>query len=257
MALEDKIKKSIDLIRKHEITALKVNSAGYYLAFSGGKDSQVIYELCKMAGVKFEAHFSFTTVDPVEVLRFIKEKYPDVIRHRPQKSMFKLIEENRSLPLRHVPYCCRLIKEVCGVHTLVINGVRKAEGGNRRKRNDEVNHVCIMGDDKFVLSPIVNWTTPDVWNFIRKNIGYYCELYDKGYHRLGCVSCPNASPKIKQKQNRDHPRFRYCYLKAIQKCIDYGNYKNFKDASDVYNWWISNVPMKTYLANKQQGILNM
>ena len=29
---------------------------GYYVAFSGGKDSQCIYHLCKMAGVKFDAH---------------------------------------------------------------------------------------------------------------------------------------------------------------------------------------------------------
>jgi 3'-phosphoadenosine 5'-phosphosulfate sulfotransferase (PAPS reductase)/FAD synthetase len=37
---------------------------GYFVAFSGGKDSQCVYHLCKMAGVKFDAHYSVTSVDP-------------------------------------------------------------------------------------------------------------------------------------------------------------------------------------------------
>lgn len=37
---------------------------GYFVAFSGGKDSQCIYHLCEMAGVKFDAHYSVTSVDP-------------------------------------------------------------------------------------------------------------------------------------------------------------------------------------------------
>ena len=56
--LEDRIKYSIELLQKHEKTALNLNPEGYYLGFSGGKDSQVIYELCKKAGVKFTAHFN-------------------------------------------------------------------------------------------------------------------------------------------------------------------------------------------------------
>jgi phosphoadenosine phosphosulfate reductase len=257
LALTDKIQHSIDLIKKHESFALNLNPDGYYLAFSGGKDSQVIYELCKIAGVKFVAHLSCTTRDPKEVLHFIRKYYPDVIWHRPEKSFTKLIEENRSLPLRQSPYCCRLIKEVGGTNQLVINGVRKAEGGKRRNRDDGVNHVCIMGEDKFVISPIVNWTTNDVWTFVRTQIGYYCELYDKGYHRIGCIMCPNASPKIKQKQDRDFPRFKLPIIKGIIKCIEYGNYKEFDDAEDVYAWWISGVPKNEWLANKKQGKLNM
>ena len=35
---------------------------GYYVAFSGGKDSQCIYHLCQMAGVKFDAYYNVTSV---------------------------------------------------------------------------------------------------------------------------------------------------------------------------------------------------
>ena len=64
-------------------------SEGYYLAFSGGKDSVVIKALADMAGVKYDAHYNVTSVDPPELVRFIKEKYPDV----EQKYRFEEVNE--------------------------------------------------------------------------------------------------------------------------------------------------------------------
>ena len=58
----DKVQVSIDRLRTFE------PPEEYYLAFSGGKDSQAVYHLCREAGVKFDAHYSLTTVDPPEVI---------------------------------------------------------------------------------------------------------------------------------------------------------------------------------------------
>jgi len=249
--IENKIKYSIDLLRKYEATALKMNSEGYYLAFSGGKDSQVIYELCKMPGVKFKAHFSCTTVDPKEVLHFIHDKYPDVIWHRPEKSMFKLIENNISLPMRNNRFCCRLIKEIGGIKSVVITGVRKAESRSRQSHK-EILHQCIKGEDRIQIAPILEWRTFEIWEFIKNHIGYYCQLYDLGFRRIGCVACPSAYYKTRQKELLISPRFRYAYKKAIQKCIDLGNYNDFDNADDVFNWWIQGISMKQFFANKLQ-----
>jgi phosphoadenosine phosphosulfate reductase len=257
MILEDKIQQAIELLKKHEKTAISLNSDGYYVAFSGGKDSQVIYELCKMAGVKFKAHFSFTTVDPPELLSFIKQYYPSVERHKPEKSMFKLIKENRSLPLKQITYCCRLIKEIHGVNCLVVNGIRKQESNKRKNKDSTVSHVCVMGKDKFILSIIIDWTFSDVWNFINKYIGYHCSLYDEGFSRIGCLFCPNATPKTKQKQLKRYPRFRYAYEKAIQDCIEYGNYKDFNNASEVFDWWISGKSKEKWMSTKNRQNLGL
>jgi len=84
----DLISDAIMLLREHE------PPEGYHLAFSGGKDSIVIYDLAKRAGVKFTGNFSKTTVDPPEVLKFIKENYPEVVWAIPKKSMFQIIVDH-------------------------------------------------------------------------------------------------------------------------------------------------------------------
>lgn len=250
--IEDKIKRSVELIKSYEELALKLNpSDGFYLAFSGGKDSRVIYELCKMAEVKYKAHFSCTTIDPKEVLRFIHEKYPDVIWHRPEKSMFKLIEENKCLPTSKIRFCCKLIKEVGGIGNVVILGVRAAESRNRAKRSI-FEHHCVNGDDKLVLKPIFNWSHSDVWKFIREYIGFYSELYDRGLARIGCVFCPMSPISTKQKYLLLAPRFKYAFLKSIEKCMTQGNYSQFNNAEDVFNWWLGGGSVKKYFAQKNQ-----
>ena len=49
--LQRKIDYSINLLRKAEDMALRLDPEnGFYLAFSGGKDSQVLYHIAQMAG---------------------------------------------------------------------------------------------------------------------------------------------------------------------------------------------------------------
>ena len=80
-ALEHKIAYSIALLRRGEALALRMSPDGYHLAFSGGKDSMVLYHLAKMAGVKFKAHMQVTTIDPPELMQFVRANYPDVVLH--------------------------------------------------------------------------------------------------------------------------------------------------------------------------------
>lgn len=67
----DKVEKAIKRIQLYE------PEEGYYLCFSGGKDSCVIKALADMAGVKYDAHYSVSSVDPPELVRFIKDNYPE------------------------------------------------------------------------------------------------------------------------------------------------------------------------------------
>ena len=44
---------------------------GYYLCYSGGKDSDVIRILAQLAGVKHEVVHNLTTVDAPETVRYV------------------------------------------------------------------------------------------------------------------------------------------------------------------------------------------
>lgn len=132
--LEEKIGRALETIKLFEKTALRMNEEGYYLAFSGGKDSQVIYQLARMAGVKFTAHYHITTVDPPELVRFIRKEYPEVRMERPKMSMWQLIVKKGFPPTRKVRYCCSELKERGGEGRFVITGVRWAESKKRCKR---------------------------------------------------------------------------------------------------------------------------
>lgn len=65
---------------------------GYWLAFSGGKDSIVIHRLAELAKVKISANYNVTGIDNPELYYFIKENYKNVNFNMHEKSMWRLIE---------------------------------------------------------------------------------------------------------------------------------------------------------------------
>ena len=118
---------------------------GYFLAFSGGKDSVVVKALADMAKVKYDAHYAITSVDPPELVQFVKT-FPDVIRERQYWkkdglyhkkgdpiTMWNLIPEKKMPPTRIARYCCAYLKESQGEGRFVVTGVRKAESARRAK----------------------------------------------------------------------------------------------------------------------------
>lgn len=107
--LEKKEARAMALFRLFEDTAIRYHPDGYYLAFSGGKDSVVIYALAKMAGVRFKAHYHMTTVDPPELVRFIRSSFPEVSTDYPEYSMWNLIVKKQIPPVRTARYCCEVL----------------------------------------------------------------------------------------------------------------------------------------------------
>lgn len=147
--ITDKVQMAIDRLKAFE------PSEGYYVAFSGGKDSQCVYHLCKLGGVKFDAHYAITSVDPPELVQFIKHNYPEVkmeAQHysdgkpehyypdgRPKPiTMWSLIADHTLPPTRKVRYCCAHLKEPGGEGRIVVTGVRWAESANRKNTHGVV-----------------------------------------------------------------------------------------------------------------------
>lgn len=150
--LREKIIHSVELVRKGEKFALMYDPEdGYYNTFSGGKDSQALYHIVKMAGVKFKTHMSLTSVDPGDVIRFVKNEYPSVVRHKPKMSMFQAAVEHKILPTMRVRWCCADFKESAGAGKVTLIGIRAEESTRRAKRHEvEVSNKNFSGNiDEF------------------------------------------------------------------------------------------------------------
>lgn len=231
---------AISLLQEYEPTE------GYYLAFSGGKDSIVIHHLAKLAGVKFEAHYHVTTLDPPEVMRFIKDQYPGVIWDRPKLSFFQLIAKERMLPTRTIRFCCRALKEVGGRDRVVITGIRGAESFRRSKRKS----VEVSRDKKLrkmFVHPIFDWSEIDIWDYIRHYEIPYCQLYDMGWSRIGCLFCPMKGGAGQRRDAFEYPRYHRALLRAIQRMLDNihlngKEWKHGKTPEEVWQWWTQDAP---------------
>ena len=232
----------LQVMNKEQMAIERIKSfeppEGYFLAFSGGKDSIVLYDLTMKAKVKFDAHYSLTTIDPPELVQFIKNEYPAVIIDKPKISFWRLMEKNLFPPLRHQRYCCKILKERGGEGRKTLLGLRWEESFNRSKR--QMVSYCEK-KDKHSISPIIDWTTADVWDYIRQNNLNYCNLYDRGYNRLGCIFCPNKIAKEKQMDLQNFPTFAKTAIKTLDKIIQMRKEKglevSYKTGEDFFYWW--------------------
>lgn len=153
----DKVKTAIDRLQAFE------PQEGYYVADSGGKDSTCVVKLCEMAGVKFDAHYHATTIDPPQLVRFIRK---------------------------------------------------------------------------------LDWTSEDVWEFVRLYNVPYCELYDFGFKRLGCVSCPLGGYASMQRDLEFFPQFKSFYIRTFDEMLDARRKagkpinRHWTDGESVLRWWV-------------------
>lgn len=235
----------------------KENQEPYYLAYSGGKDSDTILILAQLAGVRFEAVNNHTTVDAPETVRYIRSKGIVKVDY-PESTMWQLIVDHMIPPTRMIRYCCAELKERGGERRTVITGVRKTESKKRANTPliaiwnkpkavaklceklgiseyefSKYNSVMLNNDNeetrelvdscyqqhKVVLNPILDWTVKDVWEFLHH---YGCEgnpLYQCGYERIGCIGCP-LSEKHRYKQFNDYPKYKLNYIRAFDRMLE-------------------------------------
>ena len=226
--LEKKIERSIKLLR-----SIPTDKGQITLAYSGGKDSDVILELAKMAGIPFKAVYHSTTIDPPGTIRHVEENGVEI--SRPKDPFFKLMQKN-GYPSRFARYCCRLLKERYD-SDIVIQGIRASESKARADRYKEPEQ-CRVYDKKHksrVYMPILQWTDEDVREFVTER-GIKCHplYYKEGQfdvtQRLGCIGCPLQYSGKRIKQFKQYPQYVRLYIKNAQKWYDAhkGNGKTYK-----------------------------
>lgn len=249
--LSEKVKNAISVLKSFE------PDDGYYLCYSGGKDSDTIRILADLANVRHENVHNLTTVDAPETVYYIRS-LGDVRIDQPERSMWRLIRDTMIPPTRLVRYCCEELKERGGSGRLKITGVRKDESQKRaesgglikiigkpktnQRKADEIGIEyrvtkqggLVMNMDNSparrlvescyrtsatMLNPITDWTESEVWDFLHH---YGCSanpLYQCGNSRIGCIGCPMKGFKGMKADFERYPKYRANYVRAFDRML--------------------------------------
>ena len=247
------------------------------MAYSGGKDSTCLFFVCKQAAEElgvpmeqmFHVQYNVTNVDPPDLFYFIrdvmKKQYRFIEIHHPKKTMWQLIVERQLPPTQKVRYCCSELKESSNVKGgYSLTGVRRAEShkratreafeklGNTRKDSIGTTHILLndntedrrwtefcMQKNAYVCNPLIDWSDEQVWKYIKGFNLPYCKLYDEGWQRLGCILCPMASKREREKECECYPGFKKQYIRTFQKMLERWPRYGWKTGEEVFEWWMN------------------
>ena len=238
--LPAKVARAIDRLRHNE-----PKNSRYWGCFSGGKDSVVIKEIARQAGVDVEWHYNMTTIDPPELIYFIRDYHPDVTFQRPEHgNFFYRMIACGNFPSRRIRWCCREYKESANPkgRTMIL-GVRGAESPRRAITWSVITHHNRTGAD--AIAPIVDWSDADVWEFIHENKLPYCSLYDEGFKRLGCIGCPMARRRGRLREFSRWPKYERLWKMAFRRIWEKRRRERkfgpsvFKSWEEMWEWWLS------------------
>lgn len=230
-----------------------------------------------------------------EVFAELKEKSIKAYKKMPTYkgkpiNMFSLIAQKGIPPTRLVRYCCGVFKEGTEKNRVVALGVRAAESKRRQNRDifstsvgklanskhfslphvqevfeeakeqDEVWDCVIVSTARkrktILVNPIYDWSDAEVWEYIHENNIAYNELYDMGYSRVGCILCPLANKREKQRDILTFPAYKERYIKAFEKMLEVRKERGkddskggvWKDAKSVFKWWIEDKNIEGQIA---------
>lgn len=213
------------------------------VAFSGGKDSQVVLDIVSrvLPPDEFIVVFSDTTMElphTYEIVEHTKKeyqkKYPTLKFYtvKPPKSAIEFWEDFGP-PSRIHRWCCTVIKTAPFVNfirelyhekgntknpkILVFEGVRTEESEARSGYTRialGVKHLTVINS-----RPILNWNTTELFCFLSKiNTELNC-LYRFGLTRAGCIVCPFGSTWSDYLINRIYPEVLEPYYTIIEKTL--------------------------------------
>lgn len=195
--LQKKVERAVRLIQSASEMATKAGQP-LEISYSGGKDSDVILELTRMAGIPYRVIYKNTTIDPPGTIKHCKEQGVEIVR---RKSFAEVIRA-KGFPNFKRRFCCSELKEY-KILDYSVQGIRRSESSKRRQRYKEPTVCRLYGKKQHVevFLPILYWNDKDVADFIRER-GIKCHplYYDEQGHfcanrRLGCMGCPQKADR--------------------------------------------------------------
>jgi 3'-phosphoadenosine 5'-phosphosulfate sulfotransferase (PAPS reductase)/FAD synthetase len=112
-------------------------------------------------------------------------------------------------------------------------GIRFEESAKRAKkpRISKLPSTSI-----FHYKPIFAWNEYHIWNYIEKYNLPYPDLYDQGFHRIGCVICPFIQYKQKMIHKEMYPGMFRAFEKAVH--THFVNKNKGEYAGETFEEWL-------------------
>lgn len=251
--MDNELNKKIEFAIKIMKAIAPTDGSPVEVSYSGGKDSDVILALTKMAGIPYRAIYKNTTIDPPGTIAHCKANGVEIID--PKFSFLEIVERH-GMPTRRSRHCCSILKEY-KILNVAIQGIRRSESSKRAARykpDDQI--ICrFYGSKKNHVSlvlPILNWSDNQVAEFIEHyNIQCHPLYYNEDgtfnpAKRLGCIGCPLKSDQGKADYIK-YPKLFKAMTSAVCKWwITHPNTKSRTKFSDPYGLIAHNILFRSY-----------
>ena len=193
----------------------KKHEYAFYVAFSGGKDSVVAFDLVQrsISHDNFSVFFGNTGMEFPTTLSLINEMKA-FCESFPEKQKIRFYEASAPFssekswhifgpPARRKRWCCTVhktapvINTFCNemdldrLNTVMITGVRRAESSSR-SNYEEISFGKKISN-QYSFHPVLDWDSSEVYLYIYSNNLMLNEAYKLGFGRVGCIMCPNSS----------------------------------------------------------------
>ncbi len=178
------------------------------VAFSGGKDSQVVLHIVLSVYPDVPVIFNNTGVEYPETVKFVHDLTNslrlNLIETKPEKTFWRCVEEygfphnkrgNKKAPgSRNCCYWCKDKPMILALKRLNLEGyftgVTAIENRTRMfNARDKGTCYKTIGEGIWKIHPILWWTDDEVKNYLSTYGLPMNPLYTKGAERCGCMPC--------------------------------------------------------------------
>ena len=226
----------------------------FIASFSGGKDSQVVLDLCTRAipPTDFEVIYSDTGYELPpslklyeEVQEYYKQKFPALrfLTARNHESVLNYWDKIGTPSDTH-RWCCSVMKtaplyrmlKVDGnkqAHVLAFDGVR-AEESTKREAYQRIG----KGKHTFVYNahPILRWNTIEIFLYLFRYKLPINPAYRVGKARVGCLICPFSTGWDDMVVNKHYPKDLAPFVEKLQKYSAQVKIANFDNYLNERRW---------------------
>lgn len=226
----------------------------FLASFSGGKDSQVVLDLCTraMPSTEFEVIYSDTGYELPpslelyeDVQKLYHERFPD-LRFRTARNHASVLDywDKIGTPSDKHRWCCAVMKTAPLYRALQEDGIShkflafegvRAEESVKRQGYERIGRG-VKHNNVINARPILNWNTTEIFLYLFLHDLPINPAYRVGKPRVGCLICPFSSPWDDMIVNRNYPRELSPFLERLVTIAKQRKIPNLNEYISEHKW---------------------